>query len=75
MSKPPRQWSIPMSDGASATISIDEDLCPPAVLLTIPPGAIGGEARTLATLDACQLGMALQDASRVAGQLAARRKR
>jgi hypothetical protein len=63
-SKPRPRWLVPIGS-ATATITIDDGFATPAVLLEIPPGQIGGPAHTLTPLEACQLGMALQDASAV----------
>lgn len=73
--KPHPTWLVPLGDDTTATVSIDDGFAVPAVLLEVPQGAIGGAARTLTPLAACQVGMALQEASAYAGQLGARRKR
>lgn len=72
MSKPPPTWTVPIDDGSPpAEIEIREIRVVPACvfLKLVEPG------RLLTPLEATQLGMALQEAGREAGQRAARRKR
>jgi hypothetical protein len=73
VTRPLPSWTIPLTGSAPATLTIDSGFATPAVLLTIPPGQIGGEARVLTALECCQVGMAMVEASKVVGQLAARK--
>lgn len=72
MSKPPPTWAVPVDDGSEpAHIEIREErVSPPCVWLDLKM-----PTRLLTPLEATQLGMALQEAGREAGQRAARRKR
>lgn len=71
-SKPRLEWLIPVDDG-SEPIRIEirsERVVPPCVWIDLKM-----PTRLLTPLEACQLGMALQDASREAGQLWAKARR
>lgn len=71
MSKQLPQWFVPIGTG-QAVITIDDGLYPPAVHLTMPEGPLDGDAHVLTSLETVQLGMALTEASGVAGQLRAK---
>lgn len=71
MPKPPPRWSVPIASiGCDTSIDLDEH---DNVRLWTPNSEVGPD--TLTPLEATQLGMALQDAGREAGQRAAKRKR
>lgn len=65
-------WRVPVDDGSDPTeISIrSERVVPPCVFVDLKM-----PTRLLTALEATQLGMALQDAGRVAGQLGAKGRR
>lgn len=58
------RWFVPIG-GRDATITIDEGLTPPAVRMELPEIPLG----VMTSLEACQLGMTLQEASRVAAEM------
>lgn len=79
VTKPRPQWNVPITAGTSpsvhqynltAIITIDDDL-----RVKLGADRPGGPLLVLTPLEATQLGMALQDAGREAGQRAARRRR
>lgn len=66
------QWLVPIDDG-SAPVKIEirsERVVPPCVHVEF-----GAPSRLLTSLEAVQLGMALQDASRVAAELRVKMER
>lgn len=59
------QWLVPIDDGsAPVKIEIRDQVVPPCVHVEF-----GAASRLLTSLEACQLGMALQEASRVAAEM------
>lgn len=77
MSKPHPQWLIPIVPDARARFEGATTLIIRETNGTVELGTDGpgGPLFIFSSLESCQLGMALQDASRVAGQSNAKRKR
>lgn len=69
MSKQLPEWLVPIAGCPPVKIAInDQHLNPMVLVADVPPGP-------MTSLECCQLGMALQEASKVAGQLRAKRAR
>lgn len=67
VSKTPR-WIVPLASG-TATITVDDGLSPPGILLEMPPLPIAS------AMQATQLGQALCDAAKHAAQLRLKKRR
>lgn len=69
--KPRPRWLVPIDDGSDpATLEVRETIVPPCVFLDFAM-----RSRVLTPREACQLGLALLDASRDAGAAATRKPR